>query len=173
MIHRFFLLLPALFYSITGSSQIIWAEESTRFDLHFEPITLIAVSEQEIELSPSVTTAAGSPAFTDSLSTTFHLRYTISPVHPYPQLVHTVTLPSGISSHWHTTPFLPASGTCTLAPSATHNETNQFLTTAVYGHSGTAPQDGIPMTVRISLSRSEYQNLDANRHLLNLTYQCL
>ena len=173
MIHRFFFFLPALFYSMTGSSQIIWAEESTYFDLHFEPITLIAVSEQEIELSPSVTTAAGSPAFTDSLSTTFHLRYTISPVHPSAQLVHRVTLPSGLSSRWLTAPFLPASGTCTLAPSAIHNETNQFLTAAIYGHSGTAPQDGIPVTVQISLSRRQYQNFDANLHLLNLTYQCL
>ena len=58
MIHRFFFFLPALFYSMTGSSQIIWAEESTYFDLHFEPITLIAVSEQEIELSPSSPSAA-------------------------------------------------------------------------------------------------------------------
>lgn len=56
---------------------------------------------------------------------------------------------------------------------ATHNETNQFLTTAIYGHSGTAPQNGIPVTVQISLSQSEYRNLNAHLHLFNLTYQCL
>jgi hypothetical protein len=173
MIHRFFLFLLALFYGITGSSQIIWAEESTGFDLYFKPIALIALSEQEIELSPSVTTAAGSPVFTDSLATTFHLRYSISPVHTNPQLVHTASLPAGLSSRWYTTSFIPESGICTLAPSATHNGTNQFLTAAIYGHSGTAPQDGIPVTLRIALSRSQYQNLDANLHLINLTYQCL
>ena len=46
-------------------------------------------------------------------------------------------------------------------------------TQAIYGHSGTAPQDGIPVTLRIALSRSQYQILDANLHLINLTYQCL
>ena len=120
-----------------------------------------------------MTVAAGSPAFTDSLATTFHLRYSISPVHTNPQLVHTASLPAGLSSRWYTTSFLPESGICTLAPSATHNGTNQFLTAAIYGHSGTAPQDGIPVTLRIALSRSQYQNLNANLHLINLTYQCL
>ena len=173
MIRRFYCLQFALFYCITCSSQALWSEQSTHFDLHFKPIALIAVSQQEIQLAPSATTVAGSPAFTDSLSTTFHLRYTISPVHPTPRLVHTASLPAGLSSRWHSTPFLPNSGTCTLAPSATHNGTNQFLTAAIHGHSGTAPQDGIPLTLHIALSRNQYQNLDANLHLLNLTYQCL
>ena len=173
MTRRFYCLQFALFYCITCFSQALWSEQSTHFDLYFEPIALIAVSQQEIQLAPNATTAAGSPAFTDSLSTTFHLRYTISPVHPTPRLVHTASLPAGLSSRWHSTPFLPNSGTCTLAPSATHNGTNQFLTAAIHGHSGTAPQDGIPLTLHIALSRNQYQNLDANLHLLNLTYQCL
>ena len=173
MIRRFYLIQIALFYSITCYSQILWTEQSTHFDLHFEPIALIAVSQQEIQLSPTITTAAGSPAITDSLSTTFHLRYTISPVHPNPQLAHTASLPAGLSSRWYTTPFLPESGICTLSPPAIHNGTSQLLTAAIYGHSGTAPQDGIPMTLRIALSRNQYQSLDANLHLLNLTYQCL
>jgi len=173
MKHRIICSILALFAFLTPSAQIIWTEEHTHFDLHFEPIALIAVSQQEIQLSPSMTTTAGSPAFTDSIATTFHLRYTISPVQPNPQLVHSVSAPAGLSSRWLTAPFLPASGTCTLAPSATHNETNQFLTTAIYGHSGTAPQNGIPVTVQISLSQSEYRNLNAHLHLFNLTYQCL
>ena len=145
MKHRIICSIIALFAFLTTSAQIIWTEEHTHFDLHFEPIALIAVSQQEIQLSPGVNTTAGSPAFTDSIATTFHLRYTISPVQPNPQLVHSVSAPAGLSSRWLTAPFLPASGTCTLAPSATHNETNQFLTTAIYGHSGTAPQNGIPV----------------------------
>jgi len=173
MKHRIICSILALFAFLTPSAQIIWTEEHTHFDLHFEPIALIAVSQQEIQLSPGVNTTAGSPAFTDSIATTFHLRYTISPVQPNPQLVHSVSAPAGLSSRWLTAPFLPASGTCTLAPSATHNETNQFLTTAIYGHSGTAPQNGIPVTVQISLSQSEYRNLNAHLHLFNLTYQCL
>ena len=173
MIRRFYSLQIALFYCVNCSSQILWSEQSTHFDLHFEPIALIAVSQQEIQLAPPVTTAAGSPALTDSLSTSFHLRYTISPVHPIARLVHTALLPAGLTSRWHTAPILPKSGTCTLAPSATHNGTNQFLTAAIHGHSGTAPQDGIPLTLHIALSRTQYQYLDANLHLLNLTYQCL
>ena len=173
MKHRIIYSILALFAFLTTSAQIIWTEEHTHFDLHFEPIALIAVSEQEIQLFPGVNTTAGSPAFTDSIATTFHLRYTISPVQPNPQLVHSVSAPAGLSSRWLTAPFLPASGTCTLAPSATHNESNQFLTTAIYGHSGTAPQNGIPVTVQISLSQSEYRNLNAHLHLFNLTYQCL
>ena len=173
MKHRIICSIIALFAFLTTSAQIIWTEEHTHFDLHFEPIALIAVSQQEIQLSPGVNTTAGSPAFTDSIATTFHLRYTISPVQPNPQLVHSVSAPAGLSSRWLTAPFLPASGTCTLAPSATHNETNQFLTTAIYGHSGTAPQNGIPVTVQISLSQSQYRNLNARLHLFNLTYQCL
>ena len=173
MIRRLHILQIALLYCVNSSAQTLWSEQSTHFDLHFEPIALIAVSEQEIQLSPGVNTTAGSPAFTGSIATTFHLRYTISPVQPNPQLVHSVSAPAGLSSRWLTAPFLPASGTCTLAPSATHNETNQFLTTAIYGHSGTAPQNGIPVTVQISLSQSEYRNLNAHIHLFNLTYQCL
>lgn len=173
MIRRLYSLHIALLYCVTSSAQILWSEQSTHFELHFEPIALIAVSEQEIQLSPAVNTTAGSPAFTDSINTTFHLRYTISPVQPNPQLVHSVSAPAGLSSRWRTTPFLPASGTCTLAPPATHNETNQLLTTSIYGHSGTAPQNGIPVTVQISLSQNQYRNLNAHLHRFNLTYQCL
>ncbi|MDC0615621.1 hypothetical protein OAP05_06975 [Schleiferiaceae bacterium] len=173
MIRRLHSLQIALFYCVTSSAQILWSEQSTHFDLHFEPIALIAVSKQEIQLSPEANTTAGSRAFTDSIATTFHLRYSISPVQPNTQLVHSVSVPDGLSSRCLTAPFLPASGTCTLAPSATHNETNQFLTTAIYGHSGTDPQNGIPVTVQISLSQSQYQNLDAHLHIFNLTYQCL
>ena len=80
MIRRLHLLQIALLYCVTSSAQILWSEQSTHFDLHFEPIALIAVSEQEIQLSRGVNTTAGSPAFTGSIATTFHLRYTISPV---------------------------------------------------------------------------------------------
>jgi len=173
MKHRIIYSILALFAFLTPSAQIIWTEEHTHFDLHFEPIALIAVSQQEIQLSPSMTITSGLPAFTDSLSASFHLRYTISPVSPGPQLVHSVSLPIGLSSSWSTITFLPASGTCSLAPSATHNGTDQLLTSNIFGHSGTAPQDGIPLTVRISWSHQQYQNLFANLHLLNLTYQCL
>ena len=173
MIRRLYIIKITLLYSITSSSQVVLTEQSTHFDLYFESIALIAVSQQEIQLSPTATTAAGSPAITDSISTTFHLRYTISPVHPNPQLAHTASLPAGLSSRWHTSPFLPESGICALSPPATHNGTRQILTSAIYGHSGTAPQDGIPMTLRIALSRNQYQFLDANLHLLNITYQCL
>ena len=173
MIRRICSLQIALLYCVTSSSQILWSEQSTNFELHFEPIAIIAVSEQEILLSPVLNTTSGSPAFKDSIAATFHLRYTISPAPHHPQLLHSVSIPAGLSSRWLTAPFLPASGTCTLAPPATHNETNQFLTTAIYGHSGTAPQNGIPLTVQISLSQSQYHYLNANLHLFNLTYQCL
>jgi len=82
MKHRIIYSILALFAFLTTSAQIIWTEEHTHFDLHFEPIALIAVSQQEIQLSPSMTTTSGLPAFTDSLSASFHLRYTISPVSP-------------------------------------------------------------------------------------------
>jgi len=84
MKHRIICSILALFAFLTPSAQIIWTEEHTHFDLHFEPIALIAVSQQEIQLSPSMTTTSGLPAFTDSLSASFHLRYTISPVSPGP-----------------------------------------------------------------------------------------
>ena len=127
MIRRLHILQIALLYCVNSSAQILWSEQSTHFDLHFDPIALIAVSEQEIQLSPGVNITAGSPAFTDSIATTFHLRYTISPVQPNPQLVHSVSAPAGLSSRWLTAPFLPASGTCTLARPPHTTKATSFL----------------------------------------------
>ena len=173
MIHPSFLTILAFFAHTTALAQTLWAEENTSFDLYFEPLELIAVNQQEIQLAPPVNENAGFPAFTDSLSTAFYLRYTISPVQPNTQLIHRASLPDGLSSSWNALPFLPASGTCTLAPSAKHTGTNQFLASTVYGHSGTALHDGIPVVLRIGLNDKKYQYLAANTHWLNLTYQCL
>ena len=52
MIRRLHILQIALLYCVNSSAQTLWSEQSTHFDLHFEPIALIAVSEARNPIVP-------------------------------------------------------------------------------------------------------------------------
>tara|TARA_B100000768_G_C11227043_1_gene353294 strand:- start:115 stop:630 length:516 start_codon:yes stop_codon:yes gene_type:complete len=155
-----------------AQGQTTLSETQAALIVNFNPITLVSIDRQQVQIPAPALISAGSSLLHDTLIVFSLLRYTLSrPLYSPREINYQIVAPPGIYAVLRYSNNPPLSGGLQLLPPASYNAgVHTMGISQKGGHTGWESGDGL--SIQLLLSANLYGALSATLQQLNIIYQC-